>query len=143
MRGPGFATVHQFNDQPKTILGRNPVDKAARDTTISASVNGRLATASRARPTPIGDQRVVGLFVRVRRPRSAYESSWADYSLVGRENYSGPLQPHDYVKSRLKLIDDQDQTGWQSRERAEVCDGLGGHSKTTAHFDPNGVRDAA
>ena len=55
---------------------------------------------------------------------------------------SGPLQPH-YIKSRLNLIDDQDQTGWQSRERAEVCDGLGGHCKTAFHFDPDAVRDAA
>jgi hypothetical protein len=55
---------------------------------------------------------------------------------------SGPLQPY-YVKSRLNLIDDQDQTGWQSRERAEVCDGLGGYCKTAFHFDPDAVRDAA
>jgi hypothetical protein len=44
-------------------------------------------------------------------PREAvsgfFVPSWADYSVVGKENYSGPLQPHDYVKSRLKLIDDQ------------------------------------
>jgi hypothetical protein len=25
----------------------------------------------------------------------------------------------------------------------EVCDGLGGHGKTTFHFNPNAVRDAA
>jgi hypothetical protein len=66
-----------------------------------------------------------------------------DYSVVGRENYSGSLQPHDYVKSRLKLIDDQGRTRWQSRDRAKVCDRLGGHGKTTVHFDPNAVRDAA
>jgi hypothetical protein len=55
---------------------------------------------------------------------------------------SAPLQPH-YVISRLNLIDDQDQTGRQSRERTEVCDGLGRHCKTAFHFDPGAVRDAA
>jgi hypothetical protein len=40
-------------------------------------------------------------------------------------------------------VDDQDQTGWQIGERAEVRNGLGGHGKTTFHFDPDVVGDAA
>jgi hypothetical protein len=47
-----------------------------------------------------------------------------------------PLNLHDAESGVGIVVDDQDQTGWQIGERAEVRNGLGGHGKTTFHFDP-------